>query len=81
MGVSVKLYGFWRGWFMKNSISVPATVKQIEKRIMKCKNCLSVTECSIYSAQTDIKIIGIKIKNIHKHDFAVCPECKTAFYI
>ena len=66
---------------MKNPISVPATIKSTEKRIMKCKNCLSTSECSVYSAETDIKFIGIKIKKLHKHDFAVCPECKTAFYI
>lgn len=48
---------------------------------MKCKNCNSVTECSVYSADTDIKVIGIKVKEVHKREFAVCHECKTAFYL
>ena len=66
---------------MINPISVPSTVKPDEKRIMKCKNCLSLAECSVYSAETDISVIGIKVKQIHKREFAVCPECKTAFYL
>ena len=67
--------------FMKSPISVPSTVKQREKRIMKCKNCNSVTECVVYSAETDIKVIGIKVKEVHKREFAVCLGCKTAFYL
>ena len=31
--------------------------------------------------RTDISVIGIKVKEIHKREFAVCPECKTAFYL
>ena len=66
---------------MKFPLSVPSKVKPIEARYMKCKNCHCVAECSIYSAETALKIMGIKVKKVHKHEFAVCPECRTCFYL
>ncbi|MBQ5890564.1 MAG: hypothetical protein IIW73_06415 [Clostridia bacterium] len=66
---------------MISPVSVPSTVKSNRKQLMKCKNCNSVTECVVYSAETDIKVIGIKVKEVHKREFAVCLGCKTAFYL
>ncbi len=68
-------------WSMKMPVSVPSEVKAIEKRMIMCKNCHAITECSVFSAETSVKVLFIRAKKLHKTKFAVCPECKTRFYI
>lgn len=66
---------------MKTPELTQSEVKSVEKRIMLCKKCGEIAECSVFLSETNIELCSIPIKKIHKHYFAVCTKCKSGFYL
>ena len=48
---------------------------------LTCKNCGKISRCGIVSLETDLKLYGLTVENLHEYRYAVCTACGKTFII
>ena len=66
---------------MKLPINISSEAKQHDFEYITCKNCGKISRCGIVSLETDLKIYGLTVENLHEYRYAVCTACGKTFII
>ncbi len=61
--------------------NVLSEAKQIDSKIIKCKDCGRVSECAVFCLKTTARVSFVPIKSLHKRYYALCPICRKYFQI
>ncbi len=66
---------------MKFPLNVSSEAKQHNFEYLICESCGKLSRCGIISLETDLKLYGLTVENLHEHCYAVCTVCGKIFII